>query len=214
MKVVELFESIEGEGKRAGKLATFIRLAGCNIRCGYCDSTYSFDVNQATTMSADDILKRCIELGHPAITLTGGEPLVHPDAATLIAELSNCDMFDVNIETNGTVDPSKYHLCKNVWFTVDYKCPSSGCQAKMNPKAFSTLREQDVLKFVVGSDQDLNVALDVLRKYNPKAQVYFSPVFGYDGKNIVNFMLKNHLDGCKVQLQIHKYIWDPNERGV
>ena len=107
MKVVELFESIEGEGKRAGRPATFIRLAGCNIRCSYCDSAYAFDVNTAKTMSVDDIIKRCIELAHPAITLTGGEPLVHPDVATLIAELSSCNMFDVNVETNGTVDPSK-----------------------------------------------------------------------------------------------------------
>ena len=84
----------------------------------------------------------------------------------------------------------------------------------MNPEAFKKLRPQDVLKFVVGSDKDLEAALRVVREYRSSAQIYFSPVFGYDAKNIVNFLLFNKLNRCKVQLQIHKYIYDPNARGV
>ena len=213
MKVVEIFKSIDGEGKRAGMPATFIRLAFCNLRCTYCDTSYAFDDNCAKDMTVDEIIHKCIELDCPTITLTGGEPLIHKDVEKLLAELDR-NNFDVNVETNGTIDPSQYHLLKNVWFTVDYKSPSSGCETKMNPKAFENLRFNDVLKFVVGSNEDLEAALSVIRKYNPSAQIYFSPVFGYDAKNIVNFLLVNKLNRCKIQLQIHKYIWPVNMRGV
>ena len=84
----------------------------------------------------------------------------------------------------------------------------------MNSEAFKKLRSQDVLKFVVGSDEDLEAALRVIRGYRPSAQIYFSPVFGYDAKNIVNFLLFNKLNSCKIQLQIHKYIWPVDMRGV
>lgn len=84
----------------------------------------------------------------------------------------------------------------------------------MNDAAFKTLRPQDVLKFVVGSDADLETALKAIREYRPSAQIYFSPVFGYDAKSIVNFLLFNKLNKCKVQLQIHKYIWPVDMRGV
>lgn len=216
MKVVEIFKSIDGEGKRAGELATFIRLAGCNILCSYCDSMYAHDVHSKDVfdMTVDEIIEKCFELNCPNITLTGGEPLVHPHVATLIAELSKTNKFDINVETNGTIDPSRYHGCKNVWFTIDYKCPSSGCSSMMNPRAFKSIREKDVLKFVVGNETDLKVSLSVLETYHPKSSVYFSPVFGYDPKNIVNFMIDNELNYCKVQLQLHKYIWNPDERGV
>ena len=215
MRVVEIFKSIDGEGKRAGLPTTFVRLAGCNLRCTYCDSEYAFDVNAATEMSIDDIVHECMDIGIPSITITGGEPLVHPHAMTLIAELSKLHMFDINIETNGTISPTIYHeLGEDVWFTVDYKCPSSGCEDKMNPKAFESLRSVDVLKFVVGSDEDLEASLKVIEKYEPECHIYFSPVFGYDASKIVDFLLEHDLVHCKVQLQLHKYIWDPNKTGV
>lgn len=101
MKVVEIFKSIDGEGKRAGELATFIRLAGCNIICSYCDSMYAHDVHgkDVFDMTVDEIIEKCFELNCPNITLTGGEPLVHPHVATLIAELSKTNKFDINVET-------------------------------------------------------------------------------------------------------------------
>lgn len=213
MKVVELFNSIDGEGKRAGMLATFIRLSTCNLRCSYCDSAYAFDDKLAEEMSIQSIVENCDKYDCPQITLTGGEPLVSKDVDLLLSELDSHG-YDVNVETNGSIDPSAYHKYKNVWFTVDWKCPSSGMESKMNPKAFETLREQDVLKFVVGSNEDLQSALHVIKKYNPKCSIYFSPVFGYDAKNIVEFMKDHKLNDCKVQLQIHKYIYDPNARGV
>lgn len=213
MKVIELFNSIDGEGKRAGMLATFIRLSKCNLRCSYCDSTYAFDDKLAREMSIKDILETCDQYDCPQITLTGGEPLISKDVDGLLAALDSHG-YDVNVETNGSIDPSAYHKYKNVWFTVDWKCPSSDMESRMNPKAFETLREQDVLKFVVGSNEDLESALHIIEKYNPKCSVYFSPVFGYNAKNIIEFMKYHKLNHCKVQLQLHKYIWAPAERGV
>lgn len=212
MKVIEIFKSIDGEGKRAGLPTTFVRLFGCNCRCSYCDTPYSLTGNEFTEMSVEEIVEQCLALGVPSITVTGGEPLIHREIEFLLSRLN--EYFDVNVETNGTVNPSMYHHLKNTWFTVDYKCPSSGEESKMNTYAFTTLREEDVLKFVVGSDEDLNRAYEIINQYKPLAQIYFSPIFGFDGSRIVEFMLANRLHGTKVQLQIHKYLWDKDKRGV
>lgn len=214
MRVVEIFKSIDGEGKRAGLPTTFLRLAGCNLRCAYCDTSYAFDVSCAKDMSVDKIIEELKDKGISSITITGGEPLIHPHISTLLAELNKTHMFDINVETNGTIDPSKYHELEDVWFTVDYKCPSSGEEAKMDAKAFETLRNQDVLKFVVGSSEDLNRSLEIIERYQPSAQIYFSPVFGYEPGKIVEFLLSKNLSHCKVQLQMHKYIWPVDMRGV
>lgn len=214
MKVVEIFKSIDGEGKRAGLPTTFIRLAGCNLRCRYCDTSYAFDTSEAKDMHLDEIVAEVENYGVKSITITGGEPLVHPYVTELLIRMNNMNIFDINVETNGSIDPSSYHDLKNVWFTVDYKCPSSGEESHMNPEAFKSLRPQDVLKFVVGNKEDLYKASQVIEKYNPKAQIYFSPVFGYPASEIVDFILDHDLNDCKVQLQMHKYIWDPEERGV
>lgn len=214
MRVTEIFKSIDGEGKRSGLPTTFIRLAGCNLRCSYCDSSYAFDKSSARVMTADEIIEEVSDLKISSITLTGGEPLVHPGVDTLLIKLNDCKTFDVNVETNGSVDPSKYHNLESVWFTVDYKCSSSGETSKMNPKAFQTLRCKDVLKFVVGNDEDMEDALKVIETYHPNCQIYFSPVYGYDPKNIVKFLMDNELYHCKVQIQLHKIIWPEDMRGV
>ena len=213
MRVTEIFRSIDGEGKRAGLPTTFIRLAGCNLRCSYCDSSYAFDKSKARVMTANEIIEEVSDLKVASVTLTGGEPLIHPGVDALLIKLNDY-MLDVNVETNGSVDPSKYHNLENVWFTVDYKCSSSGETDKMNPKAFQTLRYRDVLKFVVGSEEDMEEALKVIDTYRPNCQIYFSPVYGYDPKNIVKFFMDHELYHCKVQVQLHKIIWPEDMRGV
>lgn len=215
MKVVEIFKSIDGEGKRAGLPTTFIRLYGCNLRCSYCDSQYAWSGNNYEEMSVDEILTAVKELGITSITLTGGEPLIHKDVKELLSKLVECK-FDVNVETNGTQDIDIYRsISDDIWFTVDYKCNSSLVSDKMNEDIFKhQLKDKDVLKFVVGSDEDLKQALDVIKAYKPNAQIYFSPVFGFDASKIVDFLLAEKLYNCKVQLQLHKYIWDEDKRGV
>ena len=213
MRVVEIFKSIDGEGIRAGFPVTFIRLAGCNLKCSYCDSQYACQgVLGYPDMSIEQIVRKVYELGCKRITLTGGEPLIHEDVTKLIYVLRNLD-FKVNIETNGSQDIRPYVKCKDIIITLDYKCPTSGMESKMALYNLPCLRKTDVLKFVVGSKEDLDVCKRI-SKFT-RAQVFISPVFGkIEPKEIVEYMLENDMDNCRIQLQLHKYIWDPNERGV
>jgi len=217
MQVVEIFSSIEGEGKRAGILCTFVRLAGCNLRCSYCDTVYSQHYSDGVTMTVSEVVKACTEFGVKAITLTGGEPLIHDDVERLIHELNRAG-FEVNIETNGSVNINNMierFEYPNSFFTVDYKCPSSGMGSSMLLINFCHFTEKDVLKFVVGSREDLMAAYGVITSLKPKAQIYFSPVWGkITMVEIVEFMKVNKLTECKIQVQLHKIIWPVDKRGV
>lgn len=204
--VNEIFNSIDGEGKRAGELASFIRLTGCNLRCSYCDTAYAF--NTGVEMLVKDIVEQA---EYRNITLTGGEPLCQ-DIHSLLKALSD---RDVNIETNGSINIRPYLDYSNVFFTLDCKSISSGESGKMLMTNFANLRQRDVLKFVVGSDEDLKDFLAMYRLINPTCQVYLSPVFGrIEPARIVEFMQAHRLETCKVQLQLHKFIWEPTKRGV
>lgn len=217
MKVVEIFNSIDGEGKRAGLPTTFIRLYGCNLNCSYCDTRYGCEGDNYTEMTIYQIINLVNEIGCKSITITGGEPLIHVGIKDLIDELLKLG-FWVNIETNGSM-PLLYFGGKDIkgelFYTVDYKCPSSGMESKMMCD-FEHLTEDDVLKFVVGSEEDLLAANNfLLNVYHGCPQVYFSPVFGkITTEKIVDFILKNMMWGVKVQIQLHKVIWNPNTRGV
>ena len=205
--VNEIFFSIDGEGKRAGSLAAFIRLAGCNLRCSYCDTAYAFDEGKSMRIEA---IAEAVK-GWKNVTVTGGEPLSQ-DIHALLQQLRE---HEVNIETNGSVDVTPYHAYPWVFFTLDYKCPSSGMESSMLEKNFQTLRPQDVLKFVVGDMEDLRTAQRVCEKYEPNCLVYLSPVFGkIEAKEIVEYMKSARYKNWRLQLQLHKYIWPPDARGV
>lgn len=205
--VNEIFFSIDGEGKRAGSLAAFIRLAGCNLRCSYCDTAYAFD--EGKSMRIEEIAETV--KGWKNVTVTGGEPLSQ-DIHALLQQLRE---HEVNIETNGSVDVTPYHAYPWVFFTLDYKCPSSGMESSMLEKNFQTLRPQDVLKFVVGDMEDLRTAQRVCEKYEPNCLVYLSPIFGkIEAKEIVEYMKSARYKNWRLQLQLHKYIWPPDARGV
>lgn len=212
MKIVEIFKSIDGEGKYAGLPATFIRVFGCNCRCSYCDTPYSWEGVEYTEMTVDEIIKKVKELEVKHITLTGGEPLIHKDIDKLINELIK-NNFIINVETNGTIQPTTRH--SNIFYTMDYKTNVSGMSDKMNMSALNNLTENDVLKFVVGSREDLEQSKQIIETITSNPQVYFSPVFGkIEPKDIVDYVLDNKLYKCRVQIQLHKVIWDSNERGV
>ena len=211
MKVVEIFKSIDGEGIRVGYPVTFIRLAGCNLRCNYCDTKYSYENEKFTEMTPQEIYNRVYKLGGRRITLTGGEPLIHKDVKVLVDLLIDKG-YEVNIETNGSVDITGY-LSKNIIVTMDYKCAGSGMEDKMLLDNISKLRKLDVLKFVVSDDKDLDTVQRIYQ--NTKATVYISPVFGrIEPKQIVEYMLEHNMENCRVQVQLHKIIWNPEERGV
>src|SRR5574344_748653 len=218
MKVIEIFNSIEGEGLRAGKLATFIRFEGCNCRCSYCDTKYSYENSIFIDMSLNEILFKIKKIGNNLLTITGGEPLIHDNIEDFI-EILNREKYKINIETNGTVPINFLLKYENVFITSDYKCPSSNMEDKMNLDNLKILRNSDVLKFVVGDYADLLKMNDIIKKYNIVCNIYISPVFGkIEYKEIIEFMKKNrknlNMDNVTFKLQLHKIIWNKDERGV
>lgn len=218
--VIEIFSSIEGEGKRSGELTTFIRLAGCNLNCTYCDTMYAKEYVMGNVMELSCILQQVKDFGNRNVTVTGGEPLTHPNVNILLRELSD-KFYDVNVETNGSTDVTPYfnEQFKNVWFTVDFKLKSSKMSKFMDHAQFAVLRDIDVIKFVVSDVEDLEQAAAVLTNIpatDERPYIYFSPCFGkIEMVDIVDFMAEKHYPPkVRVQYQLHKLIWDPSKRGV
>ena len=214
MKISEIFLSISGESTGAGLLTTFIRMFGCNLKCSYCDSTYSIEGNDYEDLTIHEIMDRVHELDCGRIILTGGEPLlIQSNAEDLIRRLV-MEGYQVEIETNGACDLKPFRKY-GVQFTMDWKCPSSGLNDKMIFDNLLVLNHHDVLKFVVGTQEDLEEVLRIVPK--TQAQCFISPVFGkIEPAEIVEFM-KAHIDVLKYtrfQLQIHKFVWPVDARGV
>ena len=215
-KVAEHFISINGEGQRAGELALFVRFVGCNLCCSWCDTKWANSPNAPfTEMSAQEICGLAKNSGVKNVTLTGGEPLLQQNITSLIIALAK-QGSSVEIETNGSV-PLPEISDSSVTFTMDYKLPSSEMESRMCLENFARLTPHDTVKFVCGSHGDLERAAQIIGKYSlaDKCKVYLSPVFTMiDPKDMVEFMKDRTLNGVRLQLQLHKFIWDPNERGV
>lgn len=219
LKVCEIFQSINGEGTRAGQPAVFVRLAGCNLNCSYCDTKWANGPDApCEEMTAREIHEKVSAYGIRCVTLTGGEPLLHKHVDELLSELCGDDKLSVEIETNGSADVSIADKMKNrPLLTMDYKLPSSGMEKAMRLENYALLRSEDTVKFVCGSRRDLEKAAEIIERYKliGRCHVYLSPVFcGIDPKDMVSFMLERKLNGVNLQLQLHKFIWDPNEKGV
>lgn len=216
MYVNEIFFSIDGEGLRTGELAVFIRLSGCNLNCSYCDTKYALKPKTGRKMSIDEIVKEVDKYNCKNITLTGGEPLVNHDVKELINNLIDKG-YRVNIETNGSISIDDY--LNRCLITMDYKLPSSGMEKYMKLENLEKLTENDCLKFVT-EESDLDKIEDIIKNYKLKCFIYISPVFGkIEPSKIVDFMKKLNSKGfntnkIRVQVQLHKVIWDPDKRGV
>ena len=217
-KVVEIFESINGEGMRAGELAVFVRMKGCNLSCNYCDTMWANEADcEFEEMTADRIVERVKKSGIKNVTLTGGEPLLQKDADKLLKLFSDEKDIRVEIETNGSIDLKPFLKFENVSFTMDYKLPESDMEKYMDLENFKILRKKDTLKFVASSVNDLKKAKDIIEKYDliDRVNIIFSPVFGkIELTDIVDFLKDNKLNDVRMQLQMHKFIWAPDERGV
>ena len=217
-KVVEIFESINGEGMRAGELAVFVRMKGCNLSCNYCDTMWANEADcEFEEMTADRIVERVKKSGIKNVTLTGGEPLLQKDADKLLKLFSEENNIRVEIETNGSVNLSPFLKYENTSFTMDYKLPESDMEKYMDLENFKILRKKDTLKFVASSVNDLKKAKDIIEKYDliDRVNIIFSPVFGkIELTDIVDFLKDNKLNDVRMQLQMHKFIWAPDERGV
>lgn len=214
--VTEIFDSIDGEGKRTGYMAVFLRLAGCNLRCSYCDTAYSLTLEDtAEALTEEEVLSRIRAYPWKRVTMTGGEPMLHP--LHHLCEVLGEEGYDINIETNGAV-PLWRERPEGVFYTMDFKCSGSGMKSYMNLDNFKLLTGKDVLKFVVSSEEDLHEMKKIVNHHFPSAhhpEFFVSPVWGrIEPAELVEYVRKNRLQDVRVQVQLHKIIWDPDRRGV
>lgn len=217
-EVAEIFQSINGEGRKAGELAVFVRMKGCNLKCAYCDTTWANEPDCAyRELSIEDILKQIEEHRVKNVTLTGGEPLCQPGVEQLIKAIVQ-NGYELEIETNGSVNLENYQQTEGaVSFTMDYKLDGSGMEQQMCMDNFALLQTKDTVKFVVSDAEDLKRAYEVWKTFLKKKKIPFllSPVFGaIEPEEIVNFMKERHWVEACLQIQLHKVIWDPAARGV
>ncbi len=211
LDIIEIFASVQGETANTGLPTTFIRLARCNLRCSWCDTAYSF--KRGAQLSVDSILHQVQEFGLSHICITGGEPLLQENVHPLMAKL--CDLgYQLTIETGGSLDIDP--IDPRVRVILDIKCPGSGMSEKNLWKNLFAIRPQDEVKFVIKNEEDYAFAKNICEKHAlfKKTGVLFSPVHGVcESKELVQWMLKDKLP-ARLNLQIHKFIWDPATRGV
>lgn len=214
MKVNEIFCSISGESINSGKRAVFVRSYGCNLACSYCDSRYSWQGDDYTEMTVNDVVNQVATYNCKYVVFTGGEPLLQEDAIELIATLLDKG-YTVEVETNGAVsiEPVQKLNRPNIIVTMDWKCPSSKMNKKMLSSNLGLLTHRDVLKCVVGSQKDL----EEMRKVSEMtdAQVFVSPVFGQiELREIAEYIINANINRVRVQVQLHKLCWPADMRGV
>ena len=211
MNVCEIFSSIQGESTYSGLPCTFIRLTGCNLRCTYCDTRYAYD--EGREMDLAEILERVAEAGVPLVEITGGEPLMNKETPLLAEKLLD-DGYEVIVETNGSMDVSV--LPDRVVVIMDIKTPRSGMHELNRLDNIPILRHSDEVKFVLLDEDDYRWALELIREHGleGKCKVLMSPVYGELEPSVLSgWMLRDRVR-ARLNLQLHKYMFGPNERGV
>ncbi|OOP56965.1 MAG: 7-carboxy-7-deazaguanine synthase [Candidatus Brocadia carolinensis] len=211
MKINEIFKSIQGETSYAGLPCTFIRITGCNLRCSYCDTTYAYD--EGTEMPISSILERVARYKTKLICITGGEPLADKDTPALINELLFGN-YTVLVETNGSYDIRA--IPQRAIKIMDIKCPDSKMSHLMHWQNIAYLTKSDELKFVLHSRGDYEWAKEVIEKYRLSeiTKILIGTVFDIlSPRMVAQWILEDNLN-VRFQLQLHKYIWDPQTRGV
>lgn len=211
MRVTEIFHSVQGESTFAGLPCVFVRLTGCPLRCTWCDTDYAFF--GGSEHSLDDILGKIRSFGCPLVEVTGGEPLSQTETTTLLHRLCQ-ERFTVLLETSGAVDTAM--VDPSVRIILDVKCPGSGMTDRMHWPNVERLRPQDEAKFVIQDRIDYDWAKSILDRFRvtERCPVLFSPVFDtLAPHDLTEWILADRLP-VRLQLQMHKYIWAPDMRGV
>ncbi|HKN19458.1 MAG TPA: radical SAM protein [Dissulfurispiraceae bacterium] len=211
MKVCEIFLSIQGESTYAGLPCVFIRMSGCNLRCVYCDTAYAYE--EGIEMTEDDLFKQAVSYGISLIEITGGEPLVQQDVFPLIKRLLDSGLT-VLVETNGSVSVSR--VDRRAIIIMDIKTPGSGMCEAMDFENLRLLKSQDELKFVIAGRGDYEWSRDFIneRGLPGRCTILLSPVFGtLSPGDLARWILDDRLR-ARLNLQLHKYIYGPEERGV
>ena len=211
IKVTEIFHSIQGESTYAGRPCLFIRLTGCPLRCTWCDTAYAFHGGRDLTI--EEIVGEVRSFDCPLVEVTGGEPLSQPESLGLLTRL--CDEgFEVLLETSGAIDTAG--VDRRVHVILDVKCPGSGMADRMHWPNLERLSSQDEAKFVIKDRADYEWARELVRreKLSMRCTVLFSPVFSdVEVRQLAEWVLADKLP-VRFQLQLHKYIWTPDMRGV
>ncbi len=215
LNISEIFYSIQGEGTRAGLPCVFVRLQGCNLRCTWCDTPYALDIKQIEEeITFQKILQQIQFFNCNFIEFTGGEPLMQPKSIELMNYLSE-NNYTVAIETSGSLLIDK--LNSQIIKILDIKCPGSNMSKFNKFENFKFLNKKDEIKFVLNDQQDFEWAMEVVSAHNLfdiVDNVLFSPVFGkLESIDLAQWILESHLP-IRLQLQIHKFIWEPSTRGV
>ncbi len=212
MKICELFTSIQGESTYAGTPCTFIRLSGCNLRCSYCDTTYSYE--EGAEQSIEEILEKVRAAGLNLVEITGGEPLLqHEEVAELAKRLLDAG-YKVLIETNGTMNIGL--LDKRAVVIMDIKTPASTMSGKNDLSNLSSIKPADEIKFVIcnRSDYEWSKKMVLERELSKRCTVLFSPAANsIEPRELAGWILRDRLE-VRLNMQLHKIIYNPDERGV
>ena len=212
LTINEIFYSVQGESSYAGRPCVFVRLTACDLRCSWCDTPYAF--HEGTKRPLDEVLEELDAYACPLVEVTGGEPLLQEDVYPLMERLLERGRT-VLLETGG--HRSTARVPDRVVTILDVKCPGSGESAKNDWSNLDRLRPQDEVKFVVKDRADYDYARDVIARHGLAARaaaIHLSPVHGVmNPRTLSEWVLADNLP-VRVQLQLHKYIWDPATRGV
>ncbi|MDR3609156.1 MAG: radical SAM protein [Ignavibacteriaceae bacterium] len=211
LKINEIYYSVQGESTKAGLPCVFVRLTYCNLRCSYCDTEYAF--YEGKDLSIEDIILEIRKYDCSLVEITGGEPLFQEESFGLMRQLAD-NGFEVLLETGGSLPVN--NVDKRVKIIMDLKTPSSGMLKKNMYENINYLKKEDEVKFVIGSREDYLWSKNIVETYslNNKCHVLFSVVFGkLLPVELVNWILEDKLN-IRFQLQMHKFIWKPDERGV
>jgi 7-carboxy-7-deazaguanine synthase len=212
MVITEIFKSIQGESTYAGLPCLFVRLTGCNLRCHWCDTAYAFYGGRK--MSVAEVLVKLRELGGKLVELTGGEPLLQQEIYPLTDQLL-ADGYHVLVETSGERNVSQ--LPREVVKVLDVKCPGSGEEGKFCFDNLALLERKDQIKFVIVNEDDYLYARHFLIQHDLRRhvdEVIFSPVFTQlEPRSLAEWILRDNLE-VRIGLQLHKFIWGPDARGV
>ena len=211
LKINEIYYSVQGESTHAGRSCIFIRLTYCNLRCTYCDTEYAF--YEGKDMEISEIMHEIQQWDCNLVEVTGGEPLFQEECIDLLNDLVNSS-YEIMLETGGSLSISD--VPKNVIKIVDFKCPSSGMEKKNLWSIVDDLQPDDEVKFVIGNREDFDWAKNRIEEYSLDkiCTLLFSPTFGeIDPQQIVEWILTENLP-VRIQMQMHKMIWSPEEKGV
>jgi len=211
MRVTEIFTSIQGESSYAGIPCTFVRMTGCNLRCSYCDTQYAYA--EGSERSEEDILRQVKRSGIRLIQITGGEPLLQSEVYPLISKLGETG-YKVLVETNGSL--SIKEMDSRAVVILDMKTPGSGMSDKMDLTNLDIVKQTDEVKFVITDGSDYEWAKRLIHGYNllNKCRVLLSPAYGLlYPEDLARWMIEDRLQ-ARLNLQLQKYIFGPERRGV